>query len=154
MAVESPYIALRCPECGVVIVQDCDLPTYNLGSETGSDAAGTEESEISCPQCEATFAVAITAWQLNYWEVECSGVRVLLHTPPSFEDEDQFEMYLDDVDLDDPYHVFLRSSSGLDALAKAVFSSERVAFGGATCPRDPTTVLRPRPVDHVHPNWR
>ncbi|WP_421477633.1 hypothetical protein [Agrobacterium tumefaciens] len=131
MAISSPYVAFRCTECDEVVSEECDLPPYDLMADTGGDAVGTEDLEVVCPYCETEHEITITAWQLNYWEVESRHPmlrqkKIFLHVPPQFDDEDEFEMFLEDERLDDPYRIFVRSSSGLHALAKVDLVNERL----------------------------
>lgn len=131
MAISSPYVAFRCAECDEIVSEECVLPPYDLMAETGRDAVGTEDLQVVCPYCETEHEITITAWQLNYWEVESRHpmlrqLKILLYVPRHFDDEEEFEMFLADERLDDPYRIFVRSSSGLHALAKVDFANDRL----------------------------
>lgn len=131
MSDKSPYVAFRCIACDEVVFEDCELPPFDLTSETGRDAIGTDDIEVVCSNCESGYDITITAWHANYWEVGSRDEflqtkKIILHVPPHFDDEYEFEMFLEDDRLDDPFRIFLRSSSGLHALAKVDYANDRL----------------------------
>lgn len=131
MATSSPYVAFRCTECDEIVFEECELPPYDLTAESGRDPVANEDLKAVCPYCETEHEITIGAWQLNYWEVESQHPmlrrkKIFLYVPPQFDSEDEFEMFLEDERLDDPYRIFVRSSSGLHALARVDFTNVRL----------------------------
>lgn len=122
MAADEPYLAFRCPGCDHVVLQDVELPSFDETADYRSDARSTLASIAVCDECEAEYVIDITAEGNDSYEREIRGHRrrlIMLGLPPQFEERDDYEFWLDDDQLDDPYRIFLRSSSGLMNLAKA-----------------------------------
>lgn len=131
MTISAPYVAFRCTECNEIVSEECELPPYDSTSETGRDGVGTDDLDVFCPHCQTAHEITITAWQLNYWEVESRHTmlrrqKIFLHVPPLLDDEDEFEMSHENERLDDPYRIFVRSSSGLHALARVGMANDRL----------------------------
>ncbi|NRP17847.1 hypothetical protein LPJGGPFB_01074 [Ensifer adhaerens] len=125
---DEPYIAYRCRTCDQVVTQDCDFPYFDETAEYRHETVDQTDCVAVC-SCGEQCTFTITAYGANYCEVVAQGDReitVMLYRPPSIEDEEQYEMFLDPPDLDDPYRIFLRSSSGLAALGRVDVQAERL----------------------------
>jgi hypothetical protein len=117
MSFDAAYIAFRCTACNKTVFEDCELSVFDETADSRGDAVEEAECSALC-ECGAEHTFTIAAYGADYYEVEPKGeerIRVMLYQPPSIEDEEQFEMFLDPPDVDDPYRIFLRSSSGLAA---------------------------------------
>ncbi|AMD60879.1 hypothetical protein AWN88_22440 [Agrobacterium tumefaciens] len=125
---DEPYIAYRCPACDQVVTQDCDFPYFDETADYRHEAVDQTDCVAQC-SCGEQHIFTITAYGANYCEVVAQGdqdIKVMLYSPPSIEDEEQYEMFLDSPELDDPYRIFLRSSSGLSGLARVEVPVERL----------------------------
>lgn len=128
MSFDAAYIAFRCPACEKPVFEDCELPYFDERADSRGDAVEEADCSALC-ECGEELTFTITAYGADYYEVEPKGeeqIRVMLYQPPTIEDEEQFEMFLDPPDLDDPYRIFLRSSSGLAALGRVEVQAERL----------------------------
>ncbi|MEP7452744.1 hypothetical protein [Phyllobacterium sp. SB3] len=126
MAFGVSYIAYRCLDCGEPVFQECELPAFDETADSRGDASDTIICEAVCETCEAEQLFEITAYELNYYEIECVGdqtVKAMLEVPVFFEDKDHYEFWLVDDTLDDPYRLFLRSTAGLHQLAHIDFET-------------------------------
>jgi len=125
---DPSYIAYRCPSCATIVFEDCELPAFDETSDSRGDAVEETECVGQC-SCGEEIEFTITAYGANYYEVvarEEPRLTVALYYPPTIEDEEEYEMFLDPPELDDPYRIFLRSSSGLSGLARIELPVERL----------------------------
>lgn len=117
---DASYIAYRCPSCASVVFEDCELPCFDETADSRGDAVDETECVGQC-SCGEEIEFTITAYGANYYEIaapEDRDLKVALYYPPTIEDEEEYEMFLHSPELDDPYRIFLRSSSGLSGLAR------------------------------------
>lgn len=125
---DASYIAYRCPSCASVVFEDCELPYFDETADSRGDAVDETECVGQC-SCGEEIEFTITAYGSNYYEIaarEEGDLKVALYYPPTIEDEEEYEMFLDSPELDDPYRIFLRSSSGLSGLARLELPVERL----------------------------
>lgn len=125
---DASYIAYRCPSCATVVFEDCELPYFDETADSRADAVNETDCVGQC-SCGEEIEFTITAYGANYFEVVArkeADLKVALYYPPTIEDEEEYEMFLDPPELDDPYRIFLRSSSGLSGLARIELPVERL----------------------------